>query len=107
MVADNVHGTSDPSEETDTIILQQSKPDIDYDRLGNYTQNIAHLIICLLQGLNGHSDGSLESLGSQTPVVLGLNQAQGKPLRDCFGLIWAIERKVKTTALKQSLIHKI
>ena len=34
ILAENVHGTSDPSEETGVIVTQEPKMDLDYDKLG-------------------------------------------------------------------------
>ena len=34
ILAENAHGISDPSEETDPVITQEPKIDIDYDKLG-------------------------------------------------------------------------
>ena len=37
VLAENIYGVSDPSEDTDPIVTQQTKLDIDYDRLGMET----------------------------------------------------------------------
>lgn len=34
--AENIFGTSDPSPETDAVLIQEPKIEIDYDKLGEY-----------------------------------------------------------------------
>ena len=34
VLAENLYGTSDPCEESDSVLIQEAKIDIDYDKLG-------------------------------------------------------------------------
>ena len=41
VLAENLYGTSDPCEESDSVLIQEAKIDIDYDKLGTYIRGFA------------------------------------------------------------------
>ena len=48
VLAENLYGTSDPCEESDSVLIQEAKIDIDYDKLGLLIQ-ITFLVILVFQ----------------------------------------------------------